>query len=66
MALLDYNLEWAQDTKDMIDAEGGTSEVVEVDVTKEESVKRAVAETMRLFGRIDILVNIGTGCPLQP
>lgn len=59
MALLDFNEQWAQDTKEMIDAEGGISEVITVDVTKEESVKQAVARTVELFGRVDILVNIG-------
>jgi NAD(P)-dependent dehydrogenase (short-subunit alcohol dehydrogenase family) len=43
----------------MIDAEGGISEVVKVDVTDEESCKNAVAKTIQLFGTIHILVNIG-------
>lgn len=59
VALLDFNEQWAQDTKEMIDAEGGSSEVVKVDVSNEESVKQAVQRTVDLFGRIDILVNIG-------
>ncbi|KAK5209490.1 hypothetical protein LTR41_005026 [Exophiala xenobiotica] len=58
VALLDLNVEWAQETKRMIDAEGGTSEVVEVDVTDEESCQRAVARTVELFGSVHILVNI--------
>jgi NAD(P)-dependent dehydrogenase (short-subunit alcohol dehydrogenase family) len=59
VALLDFNEQWAQDTKEMIDAEGGVSEVVKVDVTDEESVKQAMEKTFELFGRLDILVNIG-------
>lgn len=43
----------------MIDEEGGISEVVQVDVTKEESCKAAVAKTVELFGTVHILVNIG-------
>lgn len=43
----------------MIDAEGGISEVVTADVTSEESVRRAVAQIVKLFGTIHILVNIG-------
>ena len=43
----------------MIDEEGGVSEVVQVDVTDEESCKRAVAKTVELFGTAHILVNIG-------
>ena len=43
----------------MIDAEGGVSEVVEADVTNEESCRNAVAKTVQLFGAVHILVNIG-------
>lgn len=43
----------------MIDEEGGTSEVVHVDVTVEQSCEKAVTEVVRLFGAIHILVNIG-------
>ncbi|PSK43789.1 3-hydroxyacyl-CoA dehydrogenase type-2 [Elsinoe australis] len=49
VALLDNNKEWAQDTKDMIDAEDGVSEVVQVDVTTKEGVKQAVEQTVWLF-----------------
>lgn len=59
VALLDYNLEWAQETKSMIDAEGGISEAIQTDVTDEESVRQAVAKTVELFGAVHILVNIG-------
>ena len=59
VALLDHNVEWANDTKSMIDAEGGTSEVVEANVTSEDSCKRAVARTVELFGTVHILVNVG-------
>lgn len=59
VALIDHNVEWAQDTKQMIDAEGGTSEVIEADVTDEESCKNAVAKTVELFGTVHILVNVG-------
>jgi len=59
VALVDFNEQWAQDTKDMIAEEGGVSEVVQTHVTDEESVKRAVETTVRVFGRVDILVNIG-------
>jgi NAD(P)-dependent dehydrogenase (short-subunit alcohol dehydrogenase family) len=59
VALLDYNVEWAQETKRMIDEEGGISEVIQADVTDEESCKQAVAKTVELFGTVHILVNIG-------
>lgn len=43
----------------MIDEEGGISEVIQADVTDEESCKNAVAKTVALFGSVNILVNIG-------
>lgn len=59
VALLDYNVEWAAETRRMIEAEGGISEVIQVDVTVEESCKNAVARTVEIFGAVHILVNIG-------
>ncbi|KAF2172041.1 hypothetical protein M409DRAFT_63540 [Zasmidium cellare ATCC 36951] len=58
VALFDPNDQWAQDIKEMIDAEGEVSEVFQVDVTDEASVKRAVEEVVEAFGRVDVLVNI--------
>lgn len=58
VALLDHNEEWARDTKRMIDDEGGESEVIQTDVTDETSCRNAVAQAVKLFGRISILVNI--------
>lgn len=56
---MDYNVEWAEETKRMIDLEGNTSKVVQADVTDEESCQSAVAQTVKAFGTIDVLVNIG-------
>jgi len=47
----------AQDTVDMIAAEGGQAWAHEADVTDEESVRRLVAAARERFGRIDILHN---------
>lgn len=47
----------------MIDEEGGISEVIQADVTDEESCKNAVAKTVALFGSVNILVNIGMDGP---
>jgi NAD(P)-dependent dehydrogenase (short-subunit alcohol dehydrogenase family) len=57
--LIDSNVEWANNTKEMIDAEGGISEIIEADVTSEESCRKAVAKTVELFGTVHILVNVG-------
>lgn len=59
VALVDYNVDWAQETKRMIDEEGGTSEIVHADVTDEHSCKAAVEKTVQLFGDLHILINIG-------
>jgi NAD(P)-dependent dehydrogenase (short-subunit alcohol dehydrogenase family) len=58
VALLDINTEWAEETKRMIDEEGGVSEVIRVDVTDEESCRQAVQSAVSLFGSVSILVNI--------
>lgn len=60
VALVDFNVDWAKETKRMIDEEGGVSEVIQADVTTEESCKNAVAKTVSLWGALHILVNIGT------
>lgn len=59
VALVDCNVEWAEETKRMIDKEGGTSHVIQADVTNEESCKNAVAKTVELWGAVHIMVNIG-------
>ncbi|KAI0547724.1 hypothetical protein F4679DRAFT_553193 [Xylaria curta] len=62
VALIDINIDWAKETKRMIDEEGGTSEVIQADVTNEESCKNAVVKTVELWGAIHILVNnVGVG-----
>ncbi|KAJ6476911.1 hypothetical protein C8R45DRAFT_367232 [Mycena sanguinolenta] len=64
VALLDCNVEWAQETKRMIDEEGGVSEVIEVDVTVESSCENAVKKTVEIFGAVHILINVvGVGGP---
>lgn len=59
VALVDNNLEWVKETKQMIDDEGGTSEVIQADVTDEQACKEAVKKTISLFGALHILVNVG-------
>ncbi|KAI8226750.1 hypothetical protein K4K54_003601 [Colletotrichum sp. SAR 10_86] len=62
VALLDLNEDWARETKRMIDEEGGTSEVIQTDVSKEDSCRDAVSKTVELFGAVHILVNnVGVG-----
>jgi NAD(P)-dependent dehydrogenase (short-subunit alcohol dehydrogenase family) len=65
VAVLDRNLEAAQETKRMIEEEGGVAEVVQGDVTVDADCKAAVAKTVQIFGQVDILVNIGE-CHMRP
>ena len=54
---LDRNLASAEETADMIAAEGGECVPMEVDVTREASLAAAVGFAVQRWGRIDILHN---------
>jgi NAD(P)-dependent dehydrogenase (short-subunit alcohol dehydrogenase family) len=54
---VDLNVAAAQETTDIIIAEGGACEAAAADVTRSESVRDAVDACLRRFGRIDILHN---------
>ena len=54
---VDHRLESAKETADMVTKEGGTCVPFAADVTKEATLKAAVDEAMKLWGRIDILHN---------
>jgi hypothetical protein len=57
VVVADRNLASAQDTVDLIAAEGGQAIALSVDATDEESVQRLIAETLQRYGRLDILHN---------
>jgi NAD(P)-dependent dehydrogenase (short-subunit alcohol dehydrogenase family) len=62
VALIDATPAHAAETKAMIDKDGGTSLVVEADVTVAKSCAAAVQATVKTWGRLDILVNnVGVG-----
>ena len=54
---VDRNPASAQETVDMIVANGGTAAAFEANVTKESNVKAMVADTQARWGRIDVLHN---------
>jgi len=54
---VDINLSVAEETKAIIDQEGGICTVMEVDVSKSNEVKSMVDQCMKTYGRIDILHN---------
>jgi NAD(P)-dependent dehydrogenase (short-subunit alcohol dehydrogenase family) len=55
--LLDVERDWLAGTEEMIRAEGGTCATAIADVAKPADCAAAVAEAVRQFGRLDILVN---------
>jgi len=57
VVVCDVNEEWAKSTAREIQEAGGVAIAVYVDVTSPESVKAMVDETLKEFGRIDVLVN---------
>lgn len=62
VTLVDQNEEWVALTQKMIEAEGGISHAVIADVTAPADCARIVRETVRLWGRLDVLVNnVGIG-----
>lgn len=57
VALVDINIESAQNTLNEIIADGGEGIVLVADVTKSAQVKSAVRSTAERLGKIDILIN---------
>lgn len=62
--LVDRNIDAAQETRAMIENEGGQAEAFEADITREADAKALADACAQRFGCIDVLVNnvgIGTG-----
>lgn len=57
VTLVDSVAQWAEETKRLIDAEGGTAQIVEGDVSAAASCQAIVARSIEAWGRLDILVN---------
>jgi len=53
----DINLAAVEETKSIIDREGGASTIMKVDVAKAEEVRAMVDQCLKTYGRIDILHN---------
>ncbi|MFC1886535.1 SDR family NAD(P)-dependent oxidoreductase [Thermodesulfobacteriota bacterium] len=56
--LVDRIPELAQETKDIIDKEGGESFVFQADITKTDDCRGIPEKCLEIHGRIDILVNV--------
>jgi len=62
VVLVDCNAQAAEETKHLIDGEGGDSIVFQADVSKDSDCKNMVEKCVSNFGRIDILHNnVGIG-----
>jgi NAD(P)-dependent dehydrogenase (short-subunit alcohol dehydrogenase family) len=60
--LVDRNLESAEETKSMIEQEGGESFTFQADVLNEDECQRMAEKCVEIHGRIDILINnVGIG-----
>jgi NAD(P)-dependent dehydrogenase (short-subunit alcohol dehydrogenase family) len=57
VAVVDYNEDGARKTAEEIKNAGGEAIYVKADVSKEEDVKRFVEETVKAFGKLDIIFN---------
>src|SRR5690606_17190982 len=57
VAVLDWNLDGANETVAIINKAGGEAFAIKVDVSNEEQVAAAFAEVIAKFGRLDILVS---------
>lgn len=57
VVVADRNLASAQETVDMIAREGGTASAYEVDATSEAALKAMIDDTVRRYGKLDILHN---------
>jgi NAD(P)-dependent dehydrogenase (short-subunit alcohol dehydrogenase family) len=64
---IDINLSAAQETKGIIEKEGGICTAIQVDVSKSDQVKTMVEQCIKTHGRIDILHNnVGIVVPGGP
>jgi len=60
--LADRNLASAEETRALIETEGGVASAFEADVTREEDCRRLVERCRELYGRVDVLHNnVGVG-----
>ena len=57
VALVDNRIEAAEETKKMIDKEGGKSFAFQADITSSEQCRAMVDECMKQYGHVDILHN---------
>jgi 2-deoxy-D-gluconate 3-dehydrogenase len=64
--ITDINLEAAFNTVNQIRSKGGKAEAIKADASSVADAKRTVQETVRAFGRLDIIVNNAGIYPFAP
>jgi 2-dehydro-3-deoxy-D-gluconate 5-dehydrogenase len=64
--ITDINLEAATNTVNQIRSKGGKAEAIKADASSVADAKRTVQETVRAFGRLDIIVNNAGIYPFAP
>ncbi|MBZ0302783.1 MAG: glucose 1-dehydrogenase [Anaerolineae bacterium] len=57
VAVVDIHAENARDTTEMIEQAGGTARTIQADLAQVSETERAIAEVVRRWGQLDILVN---------
>lgn len=58
VALVDIDVEGVERVTEMIRADGGTAAAIKCDVSDEEQVEATVAQTVNIFGQVDIMANV--------
>jgi NAD(P)-dependent dehydrogenase (short-subunit alcohol dehydrogenase family) len=61
VAIAERDMEAAHAAVDSINTSGGRATAIEIDVTQDESVQRAIAKAVEAYGRLDILYNNAGG-----
>jgi len=65
VALAEINRELGQAAEKQVRDVGGEASFVETDVTKDDSVKRAIDATAARYGRIDVIMNCAGGSLME-
>ena len=67
VACVDLDMDAAEETRAIIEKEGGQSVAFAADATSSDDMERVVAATLKAFGKIDVLHNnVGAPAPGDP
>jgi NAD(P)-dependent dehydrogenase (short-subunit alcohol dehydrogenase family) len=57
VAVVDINIEGAQETERLIESHGGEAHAIKADLSSHQNIRDMVAETIKVFGRLDAAFN---------